>query len=254
MRPAGLVPGVDKAQLVRDVREALFASKICSYAQGMNLIRAKSEEQGWGLNLGELARIWKGGCIIRAQFLDDIKQAYDRDPKRAPSPVKGAPPTHCVRRVAVSCQRRYLAAAAGAGWRACWWTATSRRSWRRGRAAGAASWGWRSRRASPCRACPHPSPTSTGARGSGAIRECLRECKQSGAIRECLRARADSAAAPRRVARSYRRARMPANLVQAQRDYFGSHTYERTDMGGWHHTLWSDGNSADSITTTAYNN
>ena len=95
---------------------------------------------------------------------------------------------------------------------------------------------------------------AAGARGSGAIRECLRECKQSGAIRECLRARADSAAAPRRVARSYRRARMPANLVQAQRDYFGSHTYERTDMGGWHHTLWSDGNSADSITTTAYNN
>ena len=53
---------------------------------------------------------------------------------------------------------------------------------------------------------------------------------------------------------SYRRARMPANLVQAQRDYFGSHTYERTDMDGWHHTLWSDANSADSITTTGYTN
>ena len=53
---------------------------------------------------------------------------------------------------------------------------------------------------------------------------------------------------------SYRRARMPANLVQAQRDYFGSHTYERTDMEGWHHTLWSDANSADSITTTGYTN
>jgi 6-phosphogluconate dehydrogenase len=53
---------------------------------------------------------------------------------------------------------------------------------------------------------------------------------------------------------SYRRARHPANLVQAQRDYFGSHTYERTDMAGWHHTLWSDANSADSITTTGYTN
>lgn len=56
------------------VLQALYASKICSYAQGMNLIRAKSLEQGWDLNLGELARIWKGGCIIRAIFLDRIKK------------------------------------------------------------------------------------------------------------------------------------------------------------------------------------
>ena len=52
---------------------------------------------------------------------------------------------------------------------------------------------------------------------------------------------------------SYRRGRLPANLVQAQRDFFGSHTYERTDMEGWHHTVWSDMNSADSITTSGYN-
>ena len=52
---------------------------------------------------------------------------------------------------------------------------------------------------------------------------------------------------------SYRRGRLPANLVQAQRDFFGSHTYERTDMDGWHHTIWSDMNSADSITTDGYN-
>jgi 6-phosphogluconate dehydrogenase len=75
----GPAPGVDKAQLIADVKAALLASKICSYAQGMNLIRAKSEEQGWKLNLGEMARIWKGGCIIRAQFLGTIKSAYDRD-------------------------------------------------------------------------------------------------------------------------------------------------------------------------------
>ena len=56
------------------VTQALYAAKICSYAQGMNLIRAKSMEKKWDLNLGELARIWKGGCIIRAKFLDRIKQ------------------------------------------------------------------------------------------------------------------------------------------------------------------------------------
>lgn len=67
---------IDKKRLIDDVRQALYASKICSYAQGMNLLRAKSDEKGWNLNLGELARIWKGGCIIRAVFLDRIKKAY----------------------------------------------------------------------------------------------------------------------------------------------------------------------------------
>ncbi|GMI69021.1 6-phosphogluconate dehydrogenase 2 [Hibiscus trionum] len=74
---------VDKAKLVDDVRQALYASRICSYAQGMNLIRAKSMEKGWELKLGELARIWKGHCIIRAVFLDRIEKAYDRNPKLA---------------------------------------------------------------------------------------------------------------------------------------------------------------------------
>ncbi|KVI11173.1 6-phosphogluconate dehydrogenase, C-terminal [Cynara cardunculus var. scolymus] len=60
---------VNKKKLIDHVRQALYASKICSYAQGMNLIRAKNVEQGWDLKLGELARIWKGGCIIRAIFL-----------------------------------------------------------------------------------------------------------------------------------------------------------------------------------------
>jgi 6-phosphogluconate dehydrogenase len=70
----------DKQALVDAVHDALYASKICSYAQGMNLIRKGSEEYGWDINLGELSRIWKGGCIIRAQFLDKIKQAYQRRP------------------------------------------------------------------------------------------------------------------------------------------------------------------------------
>ncbi|KAL9995596.1 putative phosphogluconate dehydrogenase (NADP(+)-dependent, decarboxylating) [Helianthus debilis subsp. tardiflorus] len=74
---------VEKDKLINDVRQALYVAKICSYAQGMNLIRAKSNEKGWNLKLGELARIWKGGYIIRAIFLDRIKQAYDRNPELA---------------------------------------------------------------------------------------------------------------------------------------------------------------------------
>src|SRR2546421_6102266 len=70
----------DARELVNAVHDALYASKICSYAQGFNLIRAGSEEWKWDVNLSEMARIWKGGCIIRARFLDPIKRAYKRDP------------------------------------------------------------------------------------------------------------------------------------------------------------------------------
>lgn len=68
----------DKRAMIEAIHDALYASKICSYAQGMNLIRAGSEKWNWNINLGEVSRIWKGGCIIRAQFLDKIKQAYQR--------------------------------------------------------------------------------------------------------------------------------------------------------------------------------
>ncbi len=70
---AAQAPKIDKAQLIDDVRRALYAAKICSYAQGMNLIRAAGKANGWALNLGAISRIWKGGCIIRAVFLDRIK-------------------------------------------------------------------------------------------------------------------------------------------------------------------------------------
>jgi 6-phosphogluconate dehydrogenase len=73
----------DTKQLVSDVRAALYAAKACSYAQGMNLLRVASETRKWNLNLGELARIWQAGCIIRAQFLGRIKAAYDREPTLA---------------------------------------------------------------------------------------------------------------------------------------------------------------------------
>ncbi|KAL0446960.1 UNVERIFIED_CONTAM: 6-phosphogluconate dehydrogenase, decarboxylating 2 [Sesamum latifolium] len=123
---------VDKQKLIDDVRQALYASKICSYAQGMNLIRAKSIGKGWDLKLGELARIWKGGCIIRAVFLDRIKKAYDRNPD---------------------------------------------------------------------------------------LPNLLVDPEFAKEIID-------------------RRERLPANLVQAQRDYFGAHTYERIDMQGSFHTEW----------------
>jgi 6-phosphogluconate dehydrogenase len=170
----------EKQALVDDVRAALYASKICSYAQGMNLIRAKSVEQGWDLDLGEMARIWKGGCIIRARFLDRIKQAYDKDPNIPSLLVDGEFAKELVARN--DGWRRVIVAGVNAG------VAT-------------------------------PS--------------------MSGSLN---------------YFDSYRRGRLPANLVQAQRDFFGSHTYERIDMEGWHHTVWSDMNSADSITTSGYNN
>ena len=171
---------VDKASLVADVSAALYASKICSYAQGMNILRAKSTEQGWNLNLGDMARIWQGGCIIRAKFLGDIKRAYDKNPGLASLLVDPD-----------------FAAA----------LAARQTAWRR--VVGLA--------------------VATGVAVPG--------MSSSLAYFD-----------------TYRRARLPANLVQAQRDYFGSHTYERTDMEGWHHTLWSSANSADSITTSGYLN
>ncbi|NUP07335.1 MAG: NADP-dependent phosphogluconate dehydrogenase [Polyangiaceae bacterium] len=72
---------VDKAATLANIHDALFAAKIGSYAQGLKLIRAASDEQKWGIDLKEMARIWKGGCIIRAKLLDTIMRAFDRDPK-----------------------------------------------------------------------------------------------------------------------------------------------------------------------------
>ncbi|OQU75706.1 hypothetical protein SORBI_3010G009300 [Sorghum bicolor] len=155
---------VDKAQLIEDVRQALYASKICSYAQGMNIIKAKSSEKGWGLNLGELARIWKGGCIIRAIFLDRIKKAYDRNSNLANLLVDPEFAQEIMDRQA---------------------------AWRR----------------VVCLAINNGVSTP-GMSASLAYFD------------------------------SYRRDRLPANLVQAQRDYFGAHTYERVDMPGAFHTEW----------------
>ncbi|KAL6782635.1 hypothetical protein ACKKBG_A07540 [Auxenochlorella protothecoides x Auxenochlorella symbiontica] len=174
-------PGVDKAALVADVREALYAAKICSYAQGYNIIRAKSMEKGWGIELADLGRIWKGGCIIRAAFLDRIKVAYQRNPDLPNLLVDPDFAAELARKQ--DAWRRVVAVAVGAG---------------------------------------IGIPGITGSLG---------------------------------YFDSYRRGRLPANLVQAQRDFFGSHTYERVDRPGWTHTVWDASfGSADSITTSGYNN
>ena len=157
--------GVDKKRLIDDVRQALYASKICSYAQGMNLLRAKSNEKGWNLNLGELARIWKGGCIIRAVFLDRIKKAYKRNPNLASLIVDPEFAREMVHRQAA--WRRVVGLAISAG------------------------------------------ISTPGMCASLAYFD------------------------------TYRRARLPANLVQAQRDLFGAHTYERVDRPGSFHTEWT---------------
>lgn len=171
---------VDKAQLIADVRAALYASKVCSYAQGYNIIRAKSAEKGWGIDLAGLGRIWKGGCIIRAQFLDLIKQAYLRNPDLPNLLVDPEFAKDMADRQAA--WRRVVQLAVGAG-------------------------------------IGVPGMTSSLAYFD-----------------------------------TYRRGRLPANLVQAQRDFFGSHTYERTDMDGAYHTVWDESfGSYDSITTTGYN-
>ncbi|CAI9094234.1 OLC1v1029933C1 [Oldenlandia corymbosa var. corymbosa] len=156
---------VDKKRLIDDVRQALYASKICSYAQGMNLLRAKSLEKGWNLNLGELARIWKGGCIIRAVFLDRIKKAYQRNPALANLLVDPEFAREMVQRQA---------------------------AWRR----------------------------VVGL----AVQKGISVPGMSASLQ---------------YFDTYRRGRLPANLVQAQRDYFGAHTYERIDRPGSYHTEWA---------------
>lgn len=71
----------ERQQLIDDIRAALYASKICSYAQGLSLIKAASDEHTWNIDLSECARLWTGGCIIRAQLLDAIQKAFSGDPK-----------------------------------------------------------------------------------------------------------------------------------------------------------------------------
>jgi len=162
--PAGRFEG-DRRQLIQDVRNALFAAKICSYAQGMALLSAASKEHDYDLKLGAIARIWRGGCIIRAQFLNDITAAYERNPKLTNLILDPYFKEAMLTRQASL--RRAIQTAVGLG--------------------------------IPCLAL--------------------------GASLAYFDA--------------YRTARLPANLTQAQRDYFGAHTYRRIDREGIFHTEWA---------------
>jgi 6-phosphogluconate dehydrogenase len=164
--PASAEPLGNKQDMVAAVRDALYASKICSYAQGMNVIKAASDQFGWNINLSETARIWQGGCIIRAKFLGLIKDAYLRQPDLVNLLLNDEFRARIDR---------------------------SQNSWRM-IAAHAIN-----------RGLPIPA-----------------------------------FAASLSYFDLYRSANLPLNLTQAQRDYFGSHTYERTDKPaqGFVHTEW----------------
>ncbi|MFC7407201.1 NADP-dependent phosphogluconate dehydrogenase [Georgenia alba] len=161
----------DRDGFVEDVRKALYASKVVAYSQGFDQIAAASAEHDWDIDRGAMARIWRGGCIIRARFLDRITEAYERTPDL---PLLLADP--------------YFTDAVSAGLP----------SWRR-IVAGAAQNG-----------VPTPAFSSSLAYYDGV--------------------RAD---------------RLPAALIQAQRDYFGAHTYRRVDRDGTFHTLWSEGRAEE---------
>ena len=154
----------DKAAFVESVRKALFASKICSYAQGFAQMRAASEEYGWNLRYGDIAMIFRGGCIIRARFLQNIKDAYDRDPQ--------------LRNLLLDPYFQGVVESYQDAWREV--------------VATAVRYG-----------VPVPSFSSALAYYD-----------------------------------SYRSERLPANLLQAQRDYFGAHTFKRVDKEGVFHHNW----------------
>jgi len=164
--PEPRIPG-DRAQFVEDIRRALYASKIVSYAQGFMLMRAAAKEHKWNLNYGGIALLWRGGCIIRSRFLGQIKAAFDRDPNLGNLMLDP-----------------FFKQAIEDG----------QESWRNVVAA----------------AARHGIPTPAFSTALSFFD-------------------------------AYRAARLPANLLQAQRDYFGAHTYERVDRprGQFFHTNWT---------------
>ncbi len=158
----------DQQQLVAMVHEALFASKIISYTQGLDLLHTMSEKKAWALDLGGIAAIWRGGCIIRARFLERITEVYRADPALANLAL--APHFSGILNRAQLPWRRVVGLAVAAG-------------------------------------IPVPAFSASLAYYD-----------------------------------SLRSARLPANLLQAQRDFFGAHTYERVDQpaGQWFHTQWPE--------------
>lgn len=154
----------DKKALVESIRKALYMSKICSYAQGFAQMRSASDEYKWDLQYGDIAMIFRGGCIIRAQFLQKIKEAYDRESK-----LSNLLLDPYFKEIVESYQY--------------------------------------------------------------ALREVISVAVQNGVP-------VPGFSAALSYYDSYRTETLPANLIQAQRDYFGAHTYERVDKEGTFHTEW----------------
>ena len=183
VKAAGILAGPkanftgDKKAFIADLQKALFAAKIISYAQGYTLMKAAATENGWDLNYGGIALMWRGGCIIRSVFLGKIKDAFTNNPALANLMLD---PYFCKK-----------LEEAQQGWRNVLATAVSN-------------------------GIPVPALTAALTYYDG-----------------------------------YRCARVPANLLQAQRDYFGAHTYERTDRprGEFFHTNWT-GHGGDTISGT----
>ncbi|MBR5738285.1 MAG: decarboxylating NADP(+)-dependent phosphogluconate dehydrogenase [Verrucomicrobia bacterium] len=169
----------DRDKFIAEIRSALYASKIVSYAQGYMLMREAAEEYGWKLNYGNIALMWRGGCIIRSVFLGKIKEAFDKNPK-----LKCLLLDDFFRKAIKDNQR---------AWRNVIATAAKK-------------------------GIPVPAFSTALA-----------------------------------FYDSYRAARLPINLLQAQRDYFGAHTYERIDQprGQFFHTNWT-GHGGNTV-STAYN-
>jgi 6-phosphogluconate dehydrogenase len=161
--PQGTFRG-DRKTFIEDVRQALYASKISSYAQGFVQLDAAAKELGWKLNNGQIALLWRGGCIIRARFLEDIKQAFEKNPK--------------LENLLLDDFFRAAIDKAQPSWRRVVETAAEL-------------------------GLPAPGFSAALSYYDG-----------------------------------YRRDRLPANLLQAQRDYFGAHTYQRIDKSGTFHTDW----------------
>ncbi|MBC7188152.1 MAG: NADP-dependent phosphogluconate dehydrogenase [Calditrichaeota bacterium] len=160
------VPVPESEGFIEKIRQALYAAKICSYAQGFQIMRAADREYGWHLDFGAIASVWRAGCIIRAQFLDRIREAYGRTRDLA---------------------NLMLDAYFGEALRNC------QEAWREVIIRAAEN------------GIPCPALSSALAYYDG-----------------------------------YRSAILPANLIQAQRDYFGAHTYRRVDKPGVFHTVWTD--------------
>jgi 6-phosphogluconate dehydrogenase len=168
--PVGRVPG-DGTEILADLEQAMYASKIVSYAQGFMMLREAGEHNAWNLDYGAIALLWREGCIIRAAFLDEIRAAFSRDPE-----------------LAILLTDSFFSEAVGD-----------------------AQDGWR-RTVTRAVAAGIPVPAFSTALS---------------------------------FYDAYRSARLPANLIQAQRDYFGAHTYERVDRprGEMHHTDWTGDSS-----------